>query len=107
MSTRSAVDALASIGIARLANFWGEGRLEGLSELGVSTRPRAVAEAMLSESGMAVFKNKNLRNAVLEVFSPRDIRDKLGTGPDGRPVAITSNFTWGKNASTAQFLKLK
>ena len=56
MSSNAVVDALASIGIARLAGFWGESRLDGLSDLGVSTRPRAIAEAMLSESGLAIFK---------------------------------------------------
>ncbi|QKS09519.1 DEAD/DEAH box helicase family protein [Pseudosulfitobacter pseudonitzschiae] len=106
MSSSTVVDALASIGIARLAAFWGENRLEGLSELGVSTRPRAVAEAMLSESGLAIFKKKDLRNAVLEVFSPQVIRDKLGLGQDGCPVTIPPNFTWGRNESTTQFLKL-
>lgn len=106
MSSSTVVDALASIGIARLAAFWGENRLEGLSELGVSTRPRAVAEAMLSESGLAIFKKKDLRNAVLEVFSPQVIRDKLGSRPDGCPVTIPPNFTWRRNEATTNFLKL-
>lgn len=106
MSSSAVVDALSSIGIARLAGFWGESRLDGLSDLGVSTRPRAIAEAMLSESGLAIFKNKELRNAVIEVFSPQVIRGKLGSSPDGSPVTIPQNFTWGRNASTAQFLRL-
>lgn len=106
MSSSAVVDALSSIGIARLAGFWGESRLDGLSDLGVSTRPRAIAEAMLSESGLAIFKNKELRKAVMEVFSPQVIRGKLGSSPDGSPVTIPQNFTWGRNASTAQFLRL-
>lgn len=106
MNTKAAAEALASLGIARLASIWGESRLEGLSKLGVSTRPRSVAEAMLSENGLAIFKNKALRNAVLEAFSPQDIRDKLGVGVNGDTSAISSNFTWGRNPSTTQFLRL-
>lgn len=106
MSTKAAVDALASLGIARLTNIWGESRLEGLSDLGVSTRPRSVAEAMLSENGLAIFKNKELRNAVVEAFSPQDIRDKLGIGADGDQPTFSTSFTWGRNAPTSQFLKL-
>ena len=106
MSTKAAVDALASLGISRLTNFWGDSRIEGLLELGVSTRPRSIAEAMLSESGLAIFKNKDLRNAILEAFSPQDIRDKLGQSADGAQLIDSGSFTWGRNPLTTQFLKL-
>ncbi|WP_415921296.1 DEAD/DEAH box helicase [Tateyamaria sp. SN6-1] len=106
MGSNVVIDALASLGIAQLAAFWGESRLEGLSELGVSTRPRAIAEAMIAESGLAIFRNRKLRNAVLKVFPQQVFRDKLGTNPDGSPVAVPSNFSWGRNDATIKFLKL-
>jgi DNA repair protein RadD len=106
-SQKKLTDLLASMGVAKIAEFLQREQLSRLEALGIEITARTSAEFFAAESGVDVMKNAKLR---LELFMTRDTKDLLSFlgGDDatlGDALLAFNKFSWGDNSKSRDCLR--
>lgn len=105
MDVDKIVSTIARVGMAQLSSCLGEDRLNRLAELGIQMTPHSIANATFHEQGFDIFKNKDLRLAIIASLSKEDkkiLLDRFGVNKE----YTLANFRWGHNESTRKFLTI-
>lgn len=106
MNTDKIVSTIARVGMAQLTSSLGSERLDRLAELGIEMTPHNIANAAFQEQGFNLFKDKELRAAILTSLSVEDIKAIYGEIGMTRSFSSIALFKWGDNDSTRQFLSI-
>lgn len=100
------VGTIARVGVAQLNSCLGIDRLERLAELGVAMTSHSIANAAFQEQGFDLFKNKELRTAILASLPQEEVRILYGNLGVDRNYSSIVNFKWGENDATRRFLAI-
>lgn len=100
-------DELASLGVSALSRTIEKGLLARLEENGVEITASVLADILLSNSGINVFKDKELRLNVLEKYGLSAINQRIGLKLSSHAdLKLFNDFRWGNNRPTRLFLSL-
>ena len=106
MDADKIVSTIARVGMAQLSSCLGIDRLDRLAELGVAMTSHSIANAAFQEQGFDLFKNKELRLAILASLPIGDVTKLFGDLGLNRDYLSYANFKWGENESTRKFLAI-
>lgn len=106
MDTDKIVGTIARVGMAQLSSCLGVDRLDRLAELGVAMTSHSIANAAFQEQGFALFKNKELRLAIIASLSNDMIKKIFGTPEFKQNLSSLAHFKWGENEPTRKFLSI-
>lgn len=106
MDTEKIVSTIARVGMAQLSMCLGGDRLDRLAELGVEMTSHSIANAAFHEQGFELFKNRELRLAILTSLPKDEVKILYGDIGLIRGYSSIANFKWGKNDATKKFLSV-
>jgi len=106
MSNDTVINVLSRLGIAELVDVFGDDRLQRLADLGVPMRPKTISEAAFQEVGFDVFKSKKLRLSILNSLPESAILKAFDMPTGELDLMKISQFKWGTNTQTDNFLSL-
>ena len=102
------IQSLSRLGVATLSGFLGVEQLERLDSLGLDLGASTLAEFMVSENGVDVFRNRDLRLEILVGLPKEALVAHFGMSAAtlGDSVVAMNRFNWGDNQSSREFLAL-
>lgn len=106
MQVSEIVSAIARIGMAKLTHCIGASRLDRLSKLGIQMTPSNIANAAFQEQGFELFRNNELRLAILNGLSQNQLSKVYGETERAHEPAELAKFRWAENTATEQFLSI-
>lgn len=106
MDTNEIVGKLANVGMAKLAQCLDPSRLNRLSELGIKMTPSNIANAAFQEQGFELFKNIELRIAVLNGLSQEQLGTIYGQSEQPYRPEQLAKFRWSENKASEKFLSI-
>lgn len=106
METTDVVGAIARIGMAKLTKCLGSSRLDRLSDLGIQMTPHNIANAAFQEQGFELFRNIELREAILNGLSQEQLSRVYGYVDGVHEPAKLAQFRWSENSSAEKFLSI-
>ncbi len=106
MSIENVVSLVSRVGMSKLSAVVGDERLVRLSELGIPMRPSTISDALFQEQGYEIFRNKDLRESVLNSLSEDQLDAAFGATDRPHTPSNLASFTWGRNSQTEKFLSI-
>jgi len=102
------VNCLSVLGVSTLVDFLGREKAARLQELGLQLSSRTLAEFMISDLGVEVFKDRQVRSELILSVDTTALPSDSGEDLAGlsKKRDRFNNFNWGNNAKSREFLEL-
>ena len=98
---------LFRLGQYTLTGYIGAPRLKRIEQSGHKLNTELMCAVLYSEKGINVFKNKELRFDLLASLDQETQKNLIGENQSiSEGLTSYNNFSWGKNHSSKNFLKL-
>lgn len=101
------ISLLSKLGMASLSDHIGTEKVRRLMSSVHTLDTHTLAEILILENGMNVFRNKNIRFELLASFGGVYLKEELDLkNPIFESLRDYNEFSWGNNARTKSFLQL-
>lgn len=101
------IEVISRLGVQALCQHVGEAKTERLNRLGLTINSSILAEILVSEHGMNVFRDKNLRLDILISQDKSKLKELLASQKNLRELLIEFNeFAWGENSKSKKILNI-
>ena len=100
------IPILAKLGVATLARFLGAQKTQRYSDMGYQIDSSTLSEILLTEQGISLLKNKDLRVDILTTFEADIVNKHFKKKISKESINDICTFRWGENQDTYNFLEL-
>ena len=97
---------LVKLGVATLAEFLGSEKANRYSDMGYPIDASTLSEILLTEQGINILRDKDIRKNILTTFDPDLIKNHFDQNPPKQSMNEICAFKWGENRDTFKFLNL-
>ena len=100
------ISILAKLGVATLTNFLGGEKAKRYSDMGYPIDASTLSEILLTEKGINVLRDKEIRVNILTTFEPERIKNHFDQKTPKQSINDICAFNWGVNRDTVEFFEV-